>query len=827
MRPRLQKLLGEAVNFPLVAVYAGSGYGKTRTVYSFLQESEADTTWMQLSRQDNVETRFWENFTHMINLSWPEAGTRLLGTGFPDTEEAFAEFEALMMDSKAVQGNHIMVYDDFHLLQNTAVLGFFERSVTLLPQGSTVILISRTVPEIDMVGMMLREQIFTVSEDDLRFTEDEIAAYFKQLALPVSREYLRDIYKDTLGWAFAINLIGRSISKDSKYERYALKAMKENVFKLIEREVSQNISETLWRFLLRISLIDHLSAELIKTLAMDGSLIEEMERFNAFIYYDSHLDAYTIHHMFLDYLRQNQYMLTEVERRETYQKAGRWCENHNYQLDALSYYEKSGDYDTIIQIADYFNTHIPLDTVKHVLEIFDRMPEYAMKNLRYPITKLKLKIRVGSISEAYELAAHCAEEYEYLPESAEKNNIFAEIYSSLGLLRLIMCTDTDVYDFDVYFNKLRIYYDKSPYSVPFSAVNQSVGAWALPIGYNRAGAPEEYIEAMSRSIPHISRALVGNPYGLDDLARGELCFFRRELGEAERHLKQALIGAQTHNQYDVQNRALLYLMRIAFFRGDFSAAGTLLQSMKELLDKPDYVIRFKTYDVATGYYHLMLGQPDQVPDWLKGDFDSYTHPMFIENYINLLKAQYHYQTRQFSALLAFIESERERQTVLLGKIELRVLEALSLYQIKCKPEALCALTEAYYLAAPNDFTNAFVQHAKDMRTLTAAALRDNTCLIPRPWLENINRKASAFAKRQSHMISEYRSANKIGDEISLTRRELEILRDLVQGLSRTEIAASQNISINTAKMVINSVYDKLCANNLADAIRIAVDRGMV
>ena len=348
------------------------------------------------------------------------------------------------------------------------------------------------------------------------------------------------------------------------------------------------------------------------------------------------------------------------------------------------------------------------------------------------------------------------------------------------------------------------------------------------IGSSRIGATEEYIGAVSRSIPHISRVLNGNFYGFDDLVQGELCFFRRELHDAEMYLKQALTKARERNQDDIQNRSLLYLMNIAFARGDFSAADKLLQSMKKLLDDTGCAIRSTTtYDISCGLYHLMLSQPDQIPDWLKGDFSAYTHPAFLENYANLVKAKYHYQKRQYSALLAFVESTWEQQAILLCKIELKVLTALSLYQFKRQSEAIAALSEAYFLAESNNIIMPFIQYGKDMRTLTATAIKDDNCQIPKPWLKDINRKASAFAKRKAYMISDYKRANHIEDDISLTKRETEVLKDLSQGLSRTEIAASYNISINTVKMIINIIYDKLHANNLTDAIRIAVDRKII
>ena len=831
-RLRLQSLLESAVNFPLVAVYAGAGYGKTHAVYSFLKDYAKDyaahITWIQFSERDNVVMRFWESHTRMVGLTWPETGDRLLKIGFPDTEEKFLKFEAIRSEVTIPPRKYILVYDDFHLLHNPSIFHFVQRALNNMPPNTTIILISRTVPEINMTGMILRERVFTIYEDTLRFTEDEIAEYFKQLALTVTSRDIHNIYDDTQGWAFAVNLIGRSLRRDNRYERCALEAMKANIFKLIESEVFLRISEPLRRFLLRVSLIDHLAADLIKALAADEELIEEMKRLHAYIRYDSFLNAYVIHHLFLGFLRQNQHLLTDEEKRETYQKAGIWCEKNGYQSDSLSYYEKSGDWNAIIQIVYSFDWQVPHAMARYILEIFNRIPEKAASSHPlFPPMILKLKISLGMLEEASALAEQYAKEYEARPESPEKNRTLLGIYHAWALLRLIMCPYTNIYDFDDYFRKMDKYSKKSSFIEHSFLANQSIGAWAVIIGESRADAADEYIEAVSRSIPYVSCALNGNMFGFDDLARGELSYFRREINDAEKFLKQALSKARSRNQYDIQHRALFYLMHIAFIHGDLAAANTALESTKELLDEKDYIVRYMTYDITCGFYNLTLGQPDQVPCWLKTDYSLCAHPALLENFTNRVRAQYHYQTRQYSILLAFIEEELKRQVTLFGRIELNVLAALSLYQLKQKDKAIAALYEAYTLAEPNNIIMPFIHHRKDMRTLTSAVMRGTNCPIPKPWLEDTNRKASALAKKQARMLSEYKAENNLKGETSLTKRETEILKELSQGLSRTEIAVSQNISANTVKMVLNIIYDKLQANNLVDAVRIAVERKII
>ena len=827
-RPRLHKLLESAVCYPVLAVYAGAGYGKTRTIYSFLQEYNAYTTWIQLSERDNTPERFWEKFTHMLSLTWSDLGKRLAKIGFPETSAAFAKFSVESAGMFSSKDKMIMVFDDFHILNNITVLGFFEKMISSLPENGTVITISRTMPEINIVGMMMQERVYTIREDSLCFTEKEIAEYFNQLSLRVTRQDIHDIYDDTHGWAFAINLIGRSLSKDMKYERNALVAMKENIFKLIEWEISNIRNKPLWQLLLRISLIGHLAASLIRTLTDDDSLIKELDSLNAYIRYDHHLGVYRIHDLFMDYLRQYQGSLPNDVKCDTYSKAGLWCEENNYKEDALAYYEKAGDYDAVIRIVYMFNMEVSRDLTKYAMRILERMPqESASRNPFYPAMIIKAKFRLGLLDEASSLAERYAAEYASRDESYEKNRALAEIYNVWSVVRLLMSSYTDAYDFDGYFKKMRQYCDKAQPEVLRSLTNQSAGAHSLLIGTNRAGAPEEYIAALRKAIPYCAHVLEGNMRGFDDLAQGELLFCRREINGAEQYFNQALDKARTNRQYDIQNRALRYLMLIAFSRGELDAANKMLSQIEAMLSLSEYAARYEAYDIAQGLYFLTLGRHEQTPDWLKSDFDECGHPAFLEGYTNQIRGQYHFLTHQYSKLLAFLENEKVKQTLLTGRIEYKVLEALSRYKLGHKDNAIAALSEAYALAQPNGIIILFTRHAKDMRTLTEAAIKDENCAIPKAWLEEINRKSSAFARRLTYMISQYNEANNDEAKVSLSSRETKVLRDLVQGLSRSEVAASQNLSINTVKMVISSIYDKLGATSLHEALRIAILRNLI
>jgi len=93
-RSRLNNLFIQAVQYPLVLVCAGAGYGKTSAVHDFTQNYQADTAWIQLSERDNIGARFWENFTHTLSQINESFAKVINNIGFPDTTDKFNQYTA-------------------------------------------------------------------------------------------------------------------------------------------------------------------------------------------------------------------------------------------------------------------------------------------------------------------------------------------------------------------------------------------------------------------------------------------------------------------------------------------------------------------------------------------------------------------------------------------------------------------------------------------------------------------------------------------------------------------------------------------------------------
>ena len=830
-RPRLDSIFADAVDkCLLLLVCAGAGYGKTSAVQDFVESYGASTSWIQLSVRDNVSVRFWENFTHMMQQKNPLLATVLSELGFPDTPDKLTRY-SVALDTYLEEEKAVLVIDDLHLIEDPSVLQFISYFTNNTPPLWTLIIISRSTPSISLAKQFAHGSVCQVSEDELRFTENEIAQFFRKQGVSLPLNNLQDIYNDTGGWAFAVNIIARSYKKTPVYSGYLKDAMKATVFQYMESEIWNGLTDKLQIFLVKLSLIDHLSINLLELLAESDyeALLHDLEMQSAYVRRDTYMNAYLIHDLFLDYLSKKQTILTEEQKHETYKIAGDWCSANGFKIDAMTYYEKIGDYDEIISI---FTNQIPLqvpeDIAEFALGIFERAPTEVYDTVElFAPTYIRVVMCLGRWLEAFGLIVEYEEKYLQFEESGFRDRILGGIYYAWGITRHLTSTIDDIHDAHNYYKKVAEYWGNNVMPYYPTYVNHPNGPWISVAGSSRAGSLMEFYDSLVKTAQSLSDCFYGALTGSDDLVLGEIKFYQGDLEGAEILFKRAFVRAREYNLFENLHRATFFMLRIAIHQGNFAKCEQALEDMKPILQQGEYQYRFIVYNIAVALYYFFLRLPEQLPDWLKKDCQPYKHAYFIENFENQIKLRYAYLSGEYARLLAYNNEMRQRESVLYGRIELFAMEACVHQKLKDKKAAIATLKEAYDEAAPNNIVLPFIELGKDMRTLTSSALREKDCGIPKAWLEDINRKAASFAKRQTHIISQYKRAYRLEEDINLSPRELDVLTDLFHGLSRSEIAASRNLSPSTVKMICNNIYEKLGAENLADVIRITVEQELV
>ena len=827
-RHRINTLLQKAARKPLTIVCAGMGCGKTRAVYDFTRDCQIPTAWIQITEMDNSGPRLWEQFVQGVSRVNRKLAGEFKKMGFPDTEDKLNLY-LNMMKGMSNSSACIFVLDDFHLLKDSAVLKFMERSFNNLPKNVSNILVTRELPQINISSLMMRGNIYIINEAELNFTESEIGQLLVMRGLTAEISSLKKIYSDTKGWALLVGFVMRMLEKSPGYMGYVNDAIKYDVLQLIKMSVWDVVSDRCKHFLLCLSLVKHHTAELTDALSgNDESLIAELKTLNSFIRFNSHMAFWHIHPILLDFLSARQNLLSDEEVQRTYKIAADWCNKNNFVVDALFYYEKTGDYEMIASILLEHQPPFLEENAQLLSGIFERAPENVPENvIFFAALHVQVVFYTGGLEKALELAGRYESKYLLLPKKNKlRNRMLGSVYYIQGFLRFVESTFTDRYDFDQCIIKLNECFNG------FSAdakcwYQHSPGLWTNLTGVSRAGAPREFADAMARSSPLLQKCANGLTAGFNDLCSGELLFYQGRINEAKVHFGKAAEIAADHAQFVILHRAMFYTMRIAVFEGDSETAELILKKMEELPLKNECFVCIINSEHSIAWFYCVLDLPDKIPNWLKENFVPYKYASSIENFGNHIKARYCYLSNNYSPLLAFMEEKKQRESILFERVEMLAMEACVHHNVKDKNAAFSVLREAWEAASPNGIVMPFIELGKDMRSLIHAAEKESGLKIPQEWLSNIKRMASLYSRNREQIVSDYTNKNDPGIREDLTPKEKMVLREMCKGFSNSDIAAKMNLSINTIKMHIGNIYIKLNAHKKADIFRIAAEQNLL
>jgi len=835
-RGRIDELLSEGSSSPITYVTGGAGYGKTSAVYSYLQKNDAQTIWVQLSEVDNVETRAWENFSHAcssIDVSFAEELKQL---SFPDTASRIQQFLDAYYDYVDQSKKCYLVFDDLHNITNERILLAIRSIAIRIKKNLNIIITSRIKNMLDDIAAYEHEDdeqdlIFEINQEQLAFTRDETTALLCREECVAEPGFIGSIHALSEGWPLIIGMADELLNDKKVNRDYIIKSIRCNAISTIGREFFGQLPDDLRKFTVAMSLISYPAHDLIKALPDGEKMTALLCTYPLLIKYDEFSQVYRLHQLLLEYLKEQVDLLSSDEKADIYRVAANWCRDNGYTIDAIGYYEKLRDYQSIGEVFFTLTPAVTPDVAAILTRIYDDAPPDVFKEIA-PAHEIhaRLMISMGRSSEAELMLEKVIASYEEMESTPHIKRTLMGAWNALGFIKLFQSADSGRHDFADCFIKGDSYASGIDYELKSPANIMILGAIVSWIGPNDASGFSRHIESIEKSAPLVARSMNGFMYGLAELARAEYCYHRNEMDDAERCALIALSKAREQDQYDIENRSILFLLRIACAAGNAVRVREALDMLKSQLDGTDFYNAQILYDIAAGWFFTFSGSIDKTADWLTRDYFSLTLNEIVVGLEYIVKCRIFLLQKRFHRCAAYIESQTSAhgiQGFLIGKTTFLAMLAICEYNIGNRQRSFELLKEAYEVAEPAGIIMPFVENGNYMRTLTRAAISDGKTGIDKAWLKSINNKSSTFAKRAAFIRSEFQKSYNEGRIIRLTEKETDLLRDLSQGLSRSEAAAANNLSINTVKAMLRIIFDKLGAENSHDAIRIAVSLGIL
>lgn len=207
LRPRVHSLIEKGLQYPVLMLLAGPGYGKTQAMQNYLAQTKKKVLWLQLTQLDNLPAHFWEHFLRTVKQNFPTAFTRVQTLEFPDSIFTFDVFVRIFSEMLSEEEQQVVwVFDDFGEIYDPKVNAFVKMLTDAEIENFCLVLLSNVVSSTESVAFMTSRQ-FLILGKDLKFTEGEVRIVFEMQGQQLDDRALQSIMQYTEGWPMATHLL--------------------------------------------------------------------------------------------------------------------------------------------------------------------------------------------------------------------------------------------------------------------------------------------------------------------------------------------------------------------------------------------------------------------------------------------------------------------------------------------------------------------------------------------------------------------------------------------------------------------------------------------
>ena len=874
-RPHLTRRLDEGLARKLTLISAPAGFGKTTLLSEWIPHSQRRITWVSLDEGDNDPTRFWSYFIAGLQRLNPGLGENaLLLLQSPQPPPLELCLTTLLNEVATFPEPIALILDDYHVIENPSL---HEAVIFLLdhqPPQLHLIITTRADPPLPLSRLRGREQLTELRAEDLRFTFDEMTAFFDQImGVRLSKEDVAALEARTEGWIAGLQLAALSMQGRDDLPNFiaAFTGSHRYILDYLTDEVLEQRPKGTQNFLLQTSILDRLCASLCNALTGGShgqAVLERLEQANLFIVpLDDDRQWYRYHHLFAEVLRTRLRQSQPELLPDLHRRASDWYEVHDSVAEAIQHALAAGD---VVRAADLIererwtllgrgeiNTlhtwldELPVETIcarprlslayawifsllEQAEAIEPRLqdaeealaaaaaetPEQAAQTnaIQGEIATLRAEIALSrsDISGAIEL---CQQALKFLPQDNTLLRGVATYFLGHAQRRAGQMVEAE-----------RVYIEASALGLQTDNLLLALHALAnlssvqMAMGrLNQAADTSQRILQITGERRRQSWPVAGLAYqGL-----GRLHYEWNELDAAARYLRLGIEFGQGGGLtgLEINSRSALALTLQA--QQDSGRADEMLRQIAAMTERHHHPVYAAAATAQEARLRLSQGRSEQAIHWaetcglsLDDTARYYSHEAEYLTLARVFIAQS--QTETALNLLHRLQQAAESDQRNGSLIEILILSGLARQVQGDTNSALTSLESALTLAEPEGYVRTFVDEGGSMSKL----LRQAQSRGIRP--DYVSKLLAAFSDFRFE-ISDFgldpddRSKiqipnSKIQNLVEpLSQRELELLRLVADGYSNQEIAQELFVAVGTVKKHLNNIFGKLGASSRTQA----------
>lgn len=876
VRERLLAKLASAQNYRLVLVACPAGYGKT-TLVAHWAAGKNDLGWYSLDESDNQPERF---ASYLVAAIQQATGGHCVKSEALSQKHQYASLSALFAQLFVELSDWhrplLLVIDDYHLISNDAIhegMRFFLRHQ---PENITLMVLSRTLPQLGIANLRVRDQLLELNAAQLAFNHVEAQQFFDcRLAEPLEQADSGRLCDDVAGWATALQLIALSARQSSAATASAQQSAKKlaglnasHLSEYLVDEVLDRVDAPTRDFLLRCSLLRSMNDSLIVKLTGEDNgqqRLEELERQGLFIHrMDDSGEWFNFHPLFATFLRQRCQWELAAELPAIHRLAAEGWQALGFPAEAIHHALGAEDTDLLRDIL-----------LQHAWALFNQSELALLEEClnALPYERLIQNPKLALLQAWLAQSQHRYSEVEMLLERAEnemqreKIEMNKTLSAEFDALRAQVAINDGKQDEAeklatqaLRFLPYSSYYSRIVATSVTGEIQHCKGdlSRALPLMQQTeqiARRHEAYHYALwallQQSEILIAQGFLQAAYETQDKAfelvreqhleqlpmhefllrlRSQLLWSWARLDDAESAAREGLeVLANLQPQQQLQCLAMLAKCSLA--RGHLDNAHRYLLRCETLLQSGQYHTDWLTNaDKPRVIYWQMVGDKTSARSWL----NQTTKPGMADNHF--MQGQWRNIARMQILLEQFDEAEVVIDELNTNARQLKLVSDLNRNLILCnllywhtgrKNEAQRVLIEALELSNRTGFVSHFVIEGEMMAQQLRQLIQLN--LLPemeqrraQKILRDINQHhRHKFAHFDEGFVNKLLTHPQVPELIRtspLTQREWQVLGLIYSGYSNDQIAGELTVASTTIKTHIRNLYQKLGVTHRQDAV---------